>query len=698
MRASCRSPPCNDLRTFPRRSSARSASSCSPASPPSRRSNAFSRASSCCWWWTTASTCWGRRRSSAACWASCPGVDRARDQPRAARLARRGALPGPAARRSWKRQSGEPERRRTGTPSRCSRERARAHDPEFELSDGNDAAVAEICRRVDGLPLAIELAAARCELLSPAEIAERLETALGALGAGARDAPARQQTLRATIDWSHELLTEDEQGLLRAVRRVRRRRDGRRRRRRSPAPTSTRSTASSPRACSCAAGSADGHTRLTMLETIRAYAGERFAAAADADAVRERHYRHFLALAQRHGSERALWGTSRKEHLAKLDADIDNLHVALGWAVRQATAEPALAMCAALGTLLADREIATRRRSTGSIGHWICRAPTPTRRRASARSASRPGPCGRSGAEPSNLPSWPRRRPAQGRWRTRRSSRRCSRPARPKRPATAATGMSPRRSRTRRFDWARVAGDRWRIAMAAKSQSHGPRERRGASPARRPGRLAARARSATCTTSRTCSPAPPTPPCATAAIVTRASSSAVRSRSHRDSTIPTSGCCCAATMRSPRCSPTTSTRAREAFSEELTLCRELVVRPFASEGLAGLAATATVHDDLDRAARLYGAAGSHRYGEPEDRVTERLHTIYFEPARTRHGADAWDNAVARGRGAQLRGRNRLRPQRATRAHASGEDATRVARRTCPLTGPAAHEDVRKPLR
>jgi hypothetical protein len=88
--------------------------------------------------------------------------------------------------------------------------------------------------------------------------------------------------------------------------------------------------------------------------------------------------------------------------------------------------------------------------------------------------------------------------------------------------------------------------------------------------------------------------------------------------------------------------------AREAFSEELTLCRELVVRPFASEGLAGLAATATVDGNLDRAARLYGAAGRQRYGEPEDRVTARLHTIYFEPARARLGADAWDNAAAEG--------------------------------------------------
>ena len=83
--------------------------------------------------------------------------------------------------------------------------RARAHDPGFDLDDANARPVAEICRRLDGLPLAIELAAARCALLSPDEIAERLHDALGALGSGARDAPARQQTLRATIDWSHAL-------------------------------------------------------------------------------------------------------------------------------------------------------------------------------------------------------------------------------------------------------------------------------------------------------------------------------------------------------------------------------------------------------------------------------------------------------------------------------------------------------------
>jgi len=78
------------------------------------------------------------------------------------------------------------------------------------VSDGDAEAIAEICRRVDGLPLAIELAAARCGLLSAGEIAQRLDTVLNVLGTGARDAPARQQTLRATLDWSHSLLDDDE--------------------------------------------------------------------------------------------------------------------------------------------------------------------------------------------------------------------------------------------------------------------------------------------------------------------------------------------------------------------------------------------------------------------------------------------------------------------------------------------------------
>ena len=78
------------------------------------------------------------------------------------------------------------------------------------------------------------------------------------------------------------------------------------------------------------------------------------------------------------------------------------------------------------------------------------------------------------------------------------------------------------------------------------------------------------------------------------------------------------------------------------------LCRELVVRPFATEGLRGIAAIATVDGDDDRAARLLGAAEAFRYGDPEDEVQARLATRFFEPARERHGTEAWDAAAREG--------------------------------------------------
>ena len=88
--------------------------------------------------------------------------------------------------------------------------------------------------------------------------------------------------------------------------------------------------------------------------------------------------------------------------------------------------------------------------------------------------------------------------------------------------------------------------------------------------------------------------------------------------------------------------------ARQAFRDQLELCRELVVPPVSSEGLLGLAAVATVHDDLDRAARLAGAADAHRYGQPTGPVEARLHATFFERARARHGASTWDRAMSEG--------------------------------------------------
>ena len=96
-------------------------------------------------------------------------------------------------------------------------ERAREVDPDFTLTDENSSAVAEICRRLDGLPLAIELAAARVKVLPPASLLARLERRLPLLIGGARDAPARQHTLRDTIAWSHDLLSPAEQVFFRRI-------------------------------------------------------------------------------------------------------------------------------------------------------------------------------------------------------------------------------------------------------------------------------------------------------------------------------------------------------------------------------------------------------------------------------------------------------------------------------------------------
>ena len=93
-------------------------------------------------------------------------------------------------------------------------DRARAVRPGFALTEGNAAAVAEICRRLEGLPLAIELAAARTRLLDPDELLRRLATSLDALGTGSVDLPQRQRTLRATVEWSVDLLDDDERSLL----------------------------------------------------------------------------------------------------------------------------------------------------------------------------------------------------------------------------------------------------------------------------------------------------------------------------------------------------------------------------------------------------------------------------------------------------------------------------------------------------
>ena len=316
-------------RTCPRRSSSAGDRRRSRASLPSRPPSASWPPSTCCWWSTTSSTCWRPRRSSAGCWVPVP---RSRSSPPVAN--RSACRPRSATR--WRR-SRCPRARRPRTRTRwpacdavalfCAR--ARARDPGFDLDDANAAAVAEICRRVDGLPLAIELAAARCGLLSPDEIAERLDDALGAMGSGARDAPARQQTLRATIDWSHELLSDAEQqcfarfavfagGATVAGRRDdhrRRPRHARRPRRQEPA----RAPPARPRPDPAGDARNDPRLRRRALRLRR----RRARPSASATTATTSRWPSATEPNARCGAP------ARREHLARLDAEIDNLHAAL---------------------------------------------------------------------------------------------------------------------------------------------------------------------------------------------------------------------------------------------------------------------------------------------------------------------------------------------------------------------------------
>jgi predicted ATPase len=209
-------------------------------------------------------------------------------------------------------------------------DRARAVRQDFALTAENAAAVVEICRRLEGLPLAIELAAARTRLLDPQALLRRLDTSLGVLGTGPVDLPERQRTLRATVDWSVGLLNDDERALLEAVAvfvdgwtidaaaRVADLDEDR---------TLELSEALARHSLIRLDVTAWG-PRLRMLETVREFVAERLAARPDAAEIRRRHAEHYRWLAE--SADRPLREGSA-EWLDRLDADARNLAAAVRW-------------------------------------------------------------------------------------------------------------------------------------------------------------------------------------------------------------------------------------------------------------------------------------------------------------------------------------------------------------------------------
>ena len=238
-------------------------------------------------------------------------------------------------------------------------ERARAIDSKFVLGEGNSRAVAELCVHLDGLPLAIELAATRTNLLSPRMILDRLGQRLSLLRWEARDLPERQQTLRSAIGWSYDFLDEQEQALFRRL-----------------GVFTGGFTMEGAQAIACAGGEEAGHqpaseemlyslaslvdkslvqvegreaqeSRYRLLESVREYALEQLQIRGEVETARRAHALHFLDLAERAGPE--LFGREQRAWFLRLEAEHDNLRAALRWLSSRGAHALALRLAATLG-------------------------------------------------------------------------------------------------------------------------------------------------------------------------------------------------------------------------------------------------------------------------------------------------------------------------------------------------------------
>ncbi len=230
-------------------------------------------------------------------------------------------------------------------------DRARAVRPGFALTDENAADIAAICRRVDGLPLAIELAAARINVLAPAQIRQRLDRRLSLAASSRRDVPERQRTLRGAIDWSHEMLAQPERVIFRrlsvfaggaALESV------------LAVVEEDGDVGADPldtlallvdRSLVRSDQEAD-EARFEMLETIREYAAEKLDEADERTTICERHAEHFAQVAGE--ARNVLSSAARDSRLDQLDREMPNLRAALDWTIGRADFDRGCRMCVGL--------------------------------------------------------------------------------------------------------------------------------------------------------------------------------------------------------------------------------------------------------------------------------------------------------------------------------------------------------------
>ncbi len=227
-------------------------------------------------------------------------------------------------------------------------ERAQSVKPAFALTDDNAKAVTEICTRLDGLPLAIELAAARIKILSAQAILTRLENRLKLLTGGASDLPARQQTMRSAISWSYDLLTEDEKRLFRRLAvfaggfgfeaaasvvgaEIESDEQSEAGGHQPASDVLDGITSLVDKSLLVQKEQADGEPRLRMLEVVREYALDALAASGEAEILRRNHAAYFVALGEE--AEPHLQASQSAEWLDRLEEEHDNLRAALQWSL-----------------------------------------------------------------------------------------------------------------------------------------------------------------------------------------------------------------------------------------------------------------------------------------------------------------------------------------------------------------------------
>ena len=232
-------------------------------------------------------------------------------------------------------------------------QRAKAVKPDFQLTDETAAVVAEMCHRLDGLPLAIELAAARIRVFSPRAMLDRLQNRLEFLSGGGRDLPARQQTLRNTIVWSYDLLNAEEQRLFRRLSVFTR----------GCMLDAVEALAENPldrvsivselgslldKSLLRQIDDPHGEPRFVMLELLREFGSEQLAVSGEQEQIRRWHAKFFLSLAEQ--AESKMESAEQLDWVNRMEQEHDNLRAALHWSV---TAEAASDICLRLATTLA---------------------------------------------------------------------------------------------------------------------------------------------------------------------------------------------------------------------------------------------------------------------------------------------------------------------------------------------------------